>query len=143
MICKNEEARIERALQSLTWADEIIIVDGHSTDKTVEIAKKYTGKVFIRDWTDFGDQRNFALDQTQYPWVFFLDADEVCSPDLVGWFQLFKQKGPEGMSETVSGTPSVHPLGKPNSERIDLYEIRRWEHFRGKLHRFGANNPSH
>jgi glycosyltransferase involved in cell wall biosynthesis len=143
MICKNEEAVIENALQSLTWADEIIIIDGQSTDRTIELAKKYTDKIFVREWTNFGEQRNFALFKTQYPWVFFLDADEVCSADLISWFKEFKKKGPVGMANTVTKSSSVHPLGTPEQVRVDLYEIRRLEHFRGRIYRFGAANPSH
>jgi glycosyltransferase involved in cell wall biosynthesis len=143
MICKNEESAIESALESLTWADEIIIVDGHSSDRTVEIAKRYTDKVFLREWTNFGEQRNFALSKTTHPWVFFLDADEVCSADLISWFREFKKKGPVGMAQTVSKSSSIHPLGTPEQVRVDLYEIRRLEHFRGRIYRYGAANPSH
>jgi glycosyltransferase involved in cell wall biosynthesis len=143
LICKNEEPVIENALKSLGWADEIIVVDGMSTDRTVEIVKKYTDKVYQREWTNFGEQRNFALDKTQYAWVFFLDADEVCSPELIKWFQEFKEKGPAGVASQVTESPSIHPLGAPQSDQVDLYEIRRWEHFKGQLYRFGANNPSH
>ncbi|MDZ4675997.1 MAG: glycosyltransferase family 2 protein [Oligoflexia bacterium] len=143
IICKNEEGVIENALKSLTWADEIIVVDGESTDNTQAIARKYTDKVFIRGWTNFGEQRNFALNHTKHPWVFFLDADEVCSVDLINWLTNFKKKGEEWAERTAIFTPSVHPLGEPKTPRVDLYEIRRWEHFRGQLYRYGAANPSH
>jgi glycosyltransferase involved in cell wall biosynthesis len=143
MICKNEERVIERALNSLRWADELVIVDGHSTDKTVEIARRFTDKIVQREWTNFGEQRNFALNKLTKPWVFFLDADEVCSPELIGWLEDFKIRGPQGMNQTVLPSTSQHPSGKPGLGRVDLYEIRRLEHFQGRLYRYGANNPSH
>ncbi len=146
MICKNEEAVIDRALQSLTWADEIIIVDGFSVDRTVEIAQKYTSQIHMREWTNFGEQRNFALTKCTHPWVFFLDADEVCSPKLIAWMEKFKKGGPENVVKSVSPSPSDHPVssaGKPTIGRVDLYEIRRLEHFLGIRYRYGAGNPSH
>jgi glycosyltransferase involved in cell wall biosynthesis len=143
IICKNEERVIEEALKSLAWADEIIVVDGMSSDGTLDIVKKYTDKIFQREWTNFGEQRNFALGKTSHPWVFYLDADEICSPELIGWFQKFKSKGPAAVADEVIQSPSVHPLGAPQTDSVDLYEIRRWEHFKGHLYRFGANNPSH
>src|SRR4051812_36410776 len=102
MICKNEEAVIGKALESLMWADEIVIVDGFSTDQTTAIASKFTSKIHQREWTNFGEQRNFALSKVEHPWVFFLDADEVCSPQLVGWFLKFQSGGPEAVKKTVS-----------------------------------------
>src|SRR4051794_6312308 len=97
MICKNEEKVIANALESLKWADEIIIVDGYSIDKTLEVAKLFTDKIFQREWTNFGEQRNFALQKCSHPWVFFLDADEVCSPELIGWLQKFRSEGPSAL----------------------------------------------
>lgn len=82
IICRNEEKNIEDCLKSVLWADEIIVVDGESTDKTVEIAKKYTDKVFINKWEGFANQRNFALGKSTGDWVLVLDADERCSPEL-------------------------------------------------------------
>lgn len=144
MICKNEEQNIGKALQSLHWADEIVVVDGKSTDHTVEIVNQYTSKIFHRDWTNFGEQRNFALSKTRFPWVFFLDADEICSPELIEWFQKFKTAGLEACAPSLTASPSIHPLpGGPRTDRVDMIEIRRLEHFRGMRYRFGAGNPSH
>lgn len=57
IITKNEEKHIEECLESVQWADEIIVVDSFSTDATVEICRKYTDKVFQREWTGFADQK--------------------------------------------------------------------------------------
>jgi len=61
IICKNEKDKIERCLESVKWADEIIVLDSGSTDETRAIANKYTDKVFVRDdWQGFGEQRRRA-----------------------------------------------------------------------------------
>lgn len=83
IICKNEESKIADCLTSVSWADEIVIVDSGSTDNTLEIAKKFTDKIFIEaDWQGFGEQRRRAESYASNEWVFALDCDEVVSEDL-------------------------------------------------------------
>lgn len=82
LITKNEEKNIEDCLKSVTWADEIIVLDCGSDDRTVEIAKKYTNKVFVEAWRGQGDQKNRAVELAQGPWVFSIDADERATPEL-------------------------------------------------------------
>jgi len=82
IICKNEERNIKACLESIKWADEIILVDAESTDKTVEIAKKYTDKIFIKKWEGFSVQRKFGLEQCTGEWIFPMDADERCTEEL-------------------------------------------------------------
>ena len=82
IICTNEEDNIEECIKSILWADEIVIVDGGSEDKTIEISKKYTDKIFINEWKGFAVQRNFSLSKVNYDWVFSLDADERCPGEL-------------------------------------------------------------
>ncbi len=81
-ITYNEEEHIERFIKSLSFADEIIIVDSNSTDKTVEIAKGLNAKVFKRDFDNFSAQKNFALEQATHDWIVFFDLDEVISESL-------------------------------------------------------------
>lgn len=83
MIANNEEKRIGVTLESVhQWVDEIIVLDSGSTDKTVEIAKKYTDKVYTTDWPGYGKQKQRALEKAQFPWVLSLDADEIVTPQL-------------------------------------------------------------
>jgi glycosyltransferase involved in cell wall biosynthesis len=82
IITKNEEENIRECLESIKWADEIIIVDSFSTDKTIEIVKEYTNKIFQQEWLGFAKQREFALSKVSNNWVFPLDADERCSQEL-------------------------------------------------------------
>ncbi|MFA4982357.1 MAG: glycosyltransferase family 2 protein [Candidatus Omnitrophota bacterium] len=82
IITKNEEANIRETLESVVWADEIIIVDDESTDKTVEIAKRYTDRIFSRKMEVEGIHRNWAYAQARNLWVLSLDADEKVTPEL-------------------------------------------------------------
>lgn len=83
IICKNEERVIEQTLKSVQgWADEIVVMDSGSTDRTVEIAKKYTDKIFVTDWPGYGVQKNRALDKATSDWILSIDADEVVTDKL-------------------------------------------------------------
>lgn len=83
VITKNEEANIDMCLGSVKgWADEIIIVDDESRDKTVELSKKYTDKIFHRRMDNEGTHRNWSYAQARNPWVLSLDADEYVSDEL-------------------------------------------------------------
>jgi len=83
MIVKNEEKRLKDALESVTWAEEIIILDDVSTDRTVESAKDYTDKIFTREMDVAGRQRNFCYEKASQKWIFSLDADERMTPPLM------------------------------------------------------------
>jgi len=82
IITFNESDNIQRCLNSIKWADEIIVVDSGSTDNTIELAKKYTNKVYKIEWLGFGPQKNKALSYTTSKWVLSLDADEYVSNNL-------------------------------------------------------------
>ena len=83
IITFNEERIISKTLAAIRGiADEVVIVDSHSTDRTVDIAKSFGAKVYIEDWKGFGPQKNSAIDKCSGEWVLFLDADEVVSSEL-------------------------------------------------------------
>ena len=83
IIAKDEEENIKDCLESVKWAEEIVVVvDDRTTDKTAEIAKKYTDKVFRHRFEGFGKQCQYALRQAQGDWVLKLDADERITPEL-------------------------------------------------------------
>ncbi len=82
IITYNEEENIRNCLESVKWADEIVIIDSGSQDKTVEISKEYTSKIFINPWPGHYQQENFAIDKTTNLWVFSIDADERVTPEL-------------------------------------------------------------
>ena len=82
IITLNEEENIRDALASVAWADEVIVVDSGSTDKTCEIAEAAGARVIRNDWPGFARQKQFAALQAQHEWIFSLDADERVSPEL-------------------------------------------------------------
>lgn len=82
VLTKNEEKRIKACLESIKWADEIIVSDNGSTDKTLEIANKYTNKISKVKFEDFASWRNDAMKNSTFEWVLFLDPDERVSEAL-------------------------------------------------------------
>jgi len=82
VITLNEEDRIGDCLASVAWADEILVVDSGSTDRTVAIARERGARVIAREWPGYVAQKNFALEQAATDWVLCLDADERVSPRL-------------------------------------------------------------
>ncbi|HRY30097.1 MAG TPA: glycosyltransferase family 2 protein [Elusimicrobiota bacterium] len=94
LITHNEEKDLPRCLDSLKGvADEIVVVDSHSADRTRDIARKYTDKVFERDFAGYGPQKQFALEQASGEWILNLDADECLTPGLAMEIRTYFQKG--------------------------------------------------
>ena len=82
IITKNEERFIADAIKSALFADEIVVVDSGSTDKTCDIAKKLGARVIFHEWFGYGNQKNIAIDEAKNDYVFVLDADERITPSL-------------------------------------------------------------
>lgn len=82
IITHNEEANIERTLRSVAFADEVIVVDSGSTDRTVELARALGATVIERAWSGFAQQKNFAIATCSGEWILSLDADEELTPEL-------------------------------------------------------------
>ncbi|MEK6772769.1 MAG: glycosyltransferase family 2 protein [Bdellovibrionota bacterium] len=82
VITKNEEKNIERCLRSAPFVSEIILIDGESSDKTLELAQKLGANVFVENWQGFGPQKQIAVGKAKYDWILSLDADEALSPEL-------------------------------------------------------------
>jgi glycosyltransferase involved in cell wall biosynthesis len=91
VIALNQEANIGECLASVSFADEIVVVDTGSTDRTVELARTYTDRVLTAAWQGFGRTKNYALDQARCEWVFSLDTDERVSPALQSEIQAVVQ----------------------------------------------------
>jgi len=121
IIARNEEEGIQESLGGVSWAQEIVIVDAESTDRTVEIAQKFTTRVFVRPWAGFATQKNFALAQATQPWVLSLDADERVTPQLR-----------EQIEEILAADGP-----------LDGYYLPRKNFFRGRWIRYGTWFPDY
>ena len=93
LITCNEERNIREALQSLSWVDEIVVVDSGSSDGTIGICRGFTDRVYQRGWTGYVDQKNFAAEKARHDWIFSLDADERPSPELRSEIQALAHQG--------------------------------------------------
>ena len=140
IIACNEEQSLGRTLESVSWADEVLVVDSGSTDRTVEIAREAGARVVHRDWTGFVDQKNHATDQAAHDWIFSLDADEVCSPVLataIQHWQVEADDGPRGYRLSrlswFMGRWIHHTTWSPDYQ-LRLFDRRagRWEG--GRVH---------
>ncbi len=95
VITKNEETNIGRCLESMSWADEIIMVDSQSTDRTVEIAQQYGAKIYSPEWRGFGPAKQAGLDHATQEWAFSIDADEAATPELAEEIRKIVREGGE------------------------------------------------
>jgi len=82
LVTRNEEERLRACLESVAWADEIVVVDAESDDKTATIAREFTDRVVVRPWPGYAAQKNTALDLATGDWTLSLDADEIVSAEL-------------------------------------------------------------
>jgi glycosyltransferase involved in cell wall biosynthesis len=119
IITKNEEANLPRTLASVRWAEEIVIVDSGSTDRTAEIAREFGAKFFVEEWKGFGAQKNAAIARCTGDWVLALDADEEVSAEL---------------AEEIRGLPG----GQPEYQE---YFLPRRNFFLGRWIRHGGYYP--
>lgn len=95
IITLNEQAKIARAIRSLAMADEIVVVDSGSTDKTAEIARECGARVVHHDWAGYAAQKNFAAQEAKHDWILSLDADEELNPDAQAAVAEWKKREPK------------------------------------------------
>ncbi len=111
LIALNEESNIARALNSVSWADEVLIFDSGSTDKTVEIAKKLGANVVVGEWLGYGPTKNKAAGLARHDWVLSVDCDEEVTAEL--------------QNEIRSGFEMFNPESVYRVPRISFY-LGRW-----------------
>jgi glycosyltransferase involved in cell wall biosynthesis len=119
IITRNEEANLERTLGSVAWADEIVVLDCGSSDRTEEIARKFRARFFVEEWQGFAAQKNSALEKCACDWLLSLDADEALSDELA-----------KEIWELLEGDPP-----------FDGYALPRRNLFLGRWMRFGGFYP--
>ncbi len=101
--CFNEEHNIGACIESLQWCDEIIVVDSFSTDRTPEIAQGYPKvRFFQREYYGAGAQKNWALQHIRHDWVFLLDSDERCTPELRREVETILADGPRHLAYMIN-----------------------------------------
>lgn len=127
IVCCNEERQIRRCLASVSWCDEIIVVDSGSQDRTLEIAKEFTQKILFRPWTGYVEQKRFALEHSSSEWVLNIDADEEVSPEL--------------KSEILEILSSDFSSGKAGSVPHNGFQINRVVYFLDRWWRKGGWYP--
>jgi glycosyltransferase involved in cell wall biosynthesis len=127
----NEEHNIAECIESLLWCDEIILVDSYSTDRTPEIAQQYDKvRFFQRTYYGAGAQKNWAMQHVQYDWIFLLDSDERCSPELKLEVERILAAAPQHSAYMINR--NVYILGKK-------IHFSGWQHDRvARLFRRGA-----
>lgn len=121
IITFNEEANIREACESLSWADEIIVVDSESTDRTCELAELSGARVITKAWSGFAAQKQFAVEQAANDWIFSLDADERISDEL--------------------NTSIARLASGPNDAFPDGYRIARRSFYQGRWIKGGGWYP--
>lgn len=119
VITLNAAATLRQCLESVAWADEIIVVDSGSTDATRTIAEKSGARIIHNDWPGYGAQKNFAVTQAAHNWILSLDADEWLSPELV-----------LSVRALMKGIPPQH-----------AYTCKRCNRFMGRWLRHGEGYP--
>jgi glycosyltransferase involved in cell wall biosynthesis len=135
IITFNEEENIGRTLASVKdIADEIIVVDSGSTDRTIEIAKQFGAKVFVEEWKGFAAQKNSALDKCARDWILSLDADEEISEGLAIRLARIRPAGLVGRDRSFAGLTLY-------SSAVDGYLIPRRNLYLGKWIRHGGFYP--
>lgn len=137
IITKNEEKMIADCLDSLTFCDEVIVVDGESEDRTIEIAKKMGALVYTRPFTDFATARNFGFTKARGDWVLYVDADERVGKDLRAGIQQELAKDDKTIGAYVLKRRNYY-LGDhewPYVEKMErVFRKERFQGWYGKLH---------
>lgn len=121
IITYNEEENIRQCLESVTWADEIVVVDAFSEDGTVEISRRFTDKVYLNPWPGLPSQWNFGLERTSGTWILILDADERVTPEF--------------RDEILAC------IARADQEEVVAYRIPRRNYFFGRWLRWGGAFP--
>jgi len=116
----NEAGQIRAVLESIKWADEIVVVDSFSTDGTVEIAREYNARIVSEKFCGFGKLRNFALDASRNDWMLSIDSDERCTPEL-----------------------AAEVRREAQAPRCDAYHVPRKSHFLGHWMRHSGWYPDY
>lgn len=101
VIAYNDAPNMRKCLEGLSWVDELVVIDSHSTDGTTEICHEFTPHVFHYPFQGFGKLRNHALTHATYDWIFSLDTDERVTPDVRSEIEHLLQEGPSAQAYLI------------------------------------------
>ncbi|MFO7695413.1 MAG: glycosyltransferase family 2 protein [Vicinamibacterales bacterium] len=132
LITLNESANLAAALESVSWADEIIVVDAESTDDTAAIARRYTDRVIVRPWPGYLEQKNFAASEASHDWIFSLDADERVTPALAGEVRALLEAGPACAGYRVPRVSRYLGRWVRSTDWYPDYQLRLYDRRRAK-----------
>ena len=141
IITKNEEANIRRTLESVKWADEIVVVDSGSTDRTCEIAREYGAKVFVEEWRGFAKQKNSAIEKCTGDWILSLDADEEVSEELARCLPVIAHKASLDEVAWRDSLRTYVTLLESENATVAGFQIPRRNMFLGRWIRHGGYFP--
>jgi len=132
IITRDEAANLAAALESVSWADEIVVVDSESTDATVDIARRYTSKVLVRPWPGYVEQKNRAAAEATHDWILSIDADERVTPELAAEIQAILRGEPAAAGYRVPRV-TFH-LGRwiRSTDWYPDYQLRLYDRRRGR-----------
>lgn len=132
VITYNEVRHIADALDSVAWADEIIVVDSHSTDGTADVARAKATRVIVRDWTGYSDQKNFAADSASHDWVLSVDADERVTPELAAEIRELLARGPEARGYRIRRVSRYFDRWIRTTDWAHDYQLRLYDRRAGR-----------
>jgi glycosyltransferase involved in cell wall biosynthesis len=115
IIARNEESKLARTIASVRWAEEVLVVDSGSTDRTAQIAAEMGARVLHNPWQGYGQQKNYAQQHAKNDWVLNLDADEAVSPELALELQ-------QALEDVASAKSAVYGFSIPRRN----YYLGRW-----------------
>jgi glycosyltransferase involved in cell wall biosynthesis len=127
VITKNEADALADALRSVAWADEIIVVDAESTDGTVDIARQFTDRVYVRPWNGYVDQKNHAASLATNNWIVSLDADERVTPALAEEIRLLLATEPASHGYRMPRVSSYFGRWIRTTDMYPDYQLRLYD----------------
>jgi glycosyltransferase involved in cell wall biosynthesis len=132
VITHNESAHIGEALDSVAWADERLVIDSHSTDDTVAIARARGARVEVRDWPGYSDQKNHAAGLASHDWILSIDADERVTPELAAEIRALLAQEPAARGYRIPRVTSYLGAWIRTTDWYPDYQLRLYDRRAGR-----------
>jgi len=128
----NNGRTLGACLASVSWADEIVVLDSFSTDETLAVAERYGARIFQHEFMGYGPQKQMALEKTRYDWVLLLDADEALSPELETEVRALLRRGPQADGYEIQRLEQQYWRMCRRTVRLNRY-LRLFNRHRGRV----------